>query len=901
MASKRLIVPEVVQTSAMDCGPACLSSLLQGFDIRVSYERLREACQTDVDGTSIDTLEEVAIQLELEAEQIMVPIEYVLAQEPEPLPAIAVVRLPNNNTHFVVVWSRINGLMQIMDPAVGRVWRGENQFLSSLYVHRMAVPVSVWQEWAHSEAFLAPLRSKMSRLGCRRREIDELVSTALAKPGWRALAAIEAATRTLEHMLRAHAFRRGTEASRALQHFVKTSNEGPASTIPPEYWSLQPVAGEATDEVIIRGVVLVRVKGRRPEPTKLYPGAHPDPERNLSPELNAALMEPVVRPARLLLRSIWQKSPRLVTVTMAALLVSATGALVEVVLLRGLLDIFVNFNLAGERLAVVATIASFLLALLLLDYSIAASVLRLGRLLESKFRLTFFRCLPHIADLYFRSRLSSDMAQRSHSTHRLRTLPAICGQLVRTIAELVITAAGIIWLDRSLLALTVGAAGLSLGLPLLFNPALRERDLRVRNHVGALTRFYLDAMLGLTPLRAHCAQRPLRREHDAVLREWAGSVLSLQRAAVLMDTFQLLVGFGFAVLLLGKSVIGPQAGAALLLMYWALKIPMLSQSLALSVRQLPSQINVALRVLEPLGARLDLADSEAAPGKAGADTGGHGIRVTFHAVKVHAAGHVILEGINLNVPPGAHVAIVGPSGAGKSSLVGLLLGLHTPGSGKVLVNGSELTPATLEVLRRQTAWIDPAVQLWNRSLFENLRYGSATGLPDSSLIEQADLLELLTTLPEGLQTNLGESGAIVSGGEGQRVRLGRAMLKQSVRLVVMDEPFRGLERQKRHALLANARAHWKSATMFCVTHDISETVAFDRVLVVESGHIVEDGSPVELLQKAGTRFRSLVEAEAGLCQSLWSGDRWRRLWLEAGRLTEREHRSSPPPGARHEA
>ncbi|PYV62290.1 MAG: hypothetical protein DMG97_40780 [Acidobacteria bacterium] len=89
--------------------------------------------------------------------------------------------------------------------------------------------------------------------------------------------------------------------------------------------------------------------------------------------------------------------------------------------------------------------------------------------------------------------------------------------------------------------------------------------------------------------------------------------------------------------------------------------------------------------------------------------------------------------------------------------------------------------------------------------------------------------------------------------------------------------------------------------MFCVTHDISETVAFDRVLVVESGHIVEDGSPVELLQKAGTRFRSLVEAEAGLCQSLWSGDRWRRLWLEAGRLTEREHRSSPPPGARHEA
>src|SRR5437588_2618133 len=104
LSGRRVFVPEVVQTSAMDCGPASLKCLLEGFGIPVSYGRLREACQTDVDGTSIDTMEDVANQLGLEAEQIVIPVDHVLVAEAEALPAIAVVRLPNGLTHFVVAW-----------------------------------------------------------------------------------------------------------------------------------------------------------------------------------------------------------------------------------------------------------------------------------------------------------------------------------------------------------------------------------------------------------------------------------------------------------------------------------------------------------------------------------------------------------------------------------------------------------------------------------------------------------------------------------------------------------------------------------------------------------------------------------------------------------------------------
>src|SRR5258705_5087500 len=99
---RHFFAPEVIQTSAMDCGPAALKCLLEGFGVGVSYGRLREACQTAVDGTSIDTLETVARTLGLDAEQIMMPVDHLLLPESEALPAIVVVVHPTGLTHFVV-------------------------------------------------------------------------------------------------------------------------------------------------------------------------------------------------------------------------------------------------------------------------------------------------------------------------------------------------------------------------------------------------------------------------------------------------------------------------------------------------------------------------------------------------------------------------------------------------------------------------------------------------------------------------------------------------------------------------------------------------------------------------------------------------------------------------------
>src|SRR5438552_14934812 len=129
----RFFAPEVVQTSSMDCGPASLKCLLEGFGISISYPRLLEACQTDVDGTSINVIERIAVQLGLQAEQIMIPADHLLVTAARALPALIVTRHSTNALHFVVVWRRCGPFVQVMDPAVGRRWLRAAELFEELH------------------------------------------------------------------------------------------------------------------------------------------------------------------------------------------------------------------------------------------------------------------------------------------------------------------------------------------------------------------------------------------------------------------------------------------------------------------------------------------------------------------------------------------------------------------------------------------------------------------------------------------------------------------------------------------------------------------------------------------------------------------------------------------------
>lgn len=818
---RRLLCPEVVQSSAMDCGPAALQALAAGCGLELGYARLREACRTEVDGTSIDALEELARRVGLDATQLMVRPDALLERGAGLLPAIVVVQLEGGLLHFVVAWRRIGPFVQVMDPAIGRRWLRCERFREELFVH------------------------------------DHL----LAKAEW--------------------------DAAQAAAP--------PAERPDLEVRPASPDPRDGTPRVALRGAVLVAVRGRRATAGETLP-----------PELARAVGERPPRPWRTLAAIAWQRAPLATIGLLLAALLAAAGGLAEGFVLNALLEIGRDLAAPLQRAAAGGLLLALLAALLLLEAGLASGVQRSGRALEAEVRTRFHAKIARLEMRWFSGRPLSDLAERGHALALLRELPLLAVELLRGAATLLFAAGALAWLAPSLALPAAIAAVVALLVPLLFAPALSERDLRLRTHAGVLARFVVDALQGLAPIRAHAAEATLEREHERLLGEWSRSAHRHLGVSLALERSALAIGLLAAGFLLARFARGGGApNQALLVAWWALALPAAGAEMARALRRLPALRSVVLRLLEPLTApERDDVDSAAespaktagaAPAAARSAAPARGVALRFEAVSVAVGGHLLLRDIDLAIAAGEEVAIVGASGAGKSSLLALLLGFHRASSGRITVDGRPLEGAGdgggdgggVAQLRRATAWVDPTVELWNESLLDNLLYGHPAdrSVDAATLAADADLKGLLATLPDGLLTPLGERGGLVSGGEGQRVRFGRALSTPAPRLVLLDEPFRGLGSEQRRRLLATARARFRGATLLFVSHDLAAAAEFPRVLVVDDGRIVEDGAPAELEQRADGRFRALRAAEAALRDELFGRD-FRHVALEGGVLRE---------------
>jgi ABC-type bacteriocin/lantibiotic exporter with double-glycine peptidase domain len=904
----RRLVPEVVQTSTMDCGPASLQAFLAGFGLRVSYGRLREACQTSVDGTSISTMDEISNLLGLEAEEMMLPVEHLLLRGAPMLPAIVVVQNPNGTNHFVVAWSALGPWVQVMDPAVGRYWTLRSALAQHVYVHQMRLPASVWRSWAADPEFLTCLKRRIAALRVPEAAADRWIAAATGDAGWRPIGALEAAVRMVTSLVECSAVPHGAPCVALIDQLTVEQGEQTYPLLAPEYWSVRRSTVQSGDEELLVAKGAVCVRAHRRHARRVGTGAAgqegsdseplSDPALGsvggLPPELAAALVDdaPPQRTLASLLRADGLAAPLVLclAVVTASALVAAQAAM-----LRGLLELQALLALPPQRFVAIAAVLGVVAASLLIELPIAAGALRLGRMLDLRLRMAFFAKLPRLDDRYFRSRLVSDMAERGHSLHMVRELPQLGLRLLSASAQLLFTTIGIVWLNPMSAPFALASLLTCVALPLAFHPLLAERDLRVRTHTAALGRFYFDALLGLLPIRVHGAKSAMQRQQQVLLIQWTHAGLRFYLATTLVAGAVVACGIVMTAGILW-SLPSDRSGGLLLLVYWALSLPTLGQEIAMIVRQYPIQRNVMLRLLEPLGTPEAL---EREPQETGAvsescgEPSARAVAIDMAGVSVKAGGNRVLEDVTLRIDPGEHIAIIGRSGAGKSSLVGLLLGWYRPAQGAVTINGKPLVGDWLVEVRRRTAWVDPSVTLWNRSFMENLRYGAGAERGDahaeaplSEVLRSAKLRDVLERLPNGLATEIGEGGRLVSGGEGQRVRVGRALARRHAHLVILDEPFRGLDATMRRELLATTRGWWGDATLLWVTHDIAEAESFHRVLVIDGGRIVEDGAPRELAQCPDSQYSKLVAQHRAMRTSEWSSQRWRHVKLDRGKLRD---------------
>jgi len=878
------LAPEVVQTSSMDCGPAALKCLLEGHGVPVSYGRLREACQTSVDGTSIDTIEDVAQQLGLHAEQSLIPRDFVCLDEAQSFPAVVVVHHADNFTHFVVVWARHGEWLQVMDPAVGRRWISRKRFEQEIFAHEQSVNARDWRSWCNSADYQRLLHQRLDELRISEGLAYDLAAEAASDKGWFAFGALDASIRLCTSLASAGGLRRGKETARVLSALFRdtvSSGHDIFSVIPPDYWSVIPdITNEdaSREMLLVRGGVVLKTGPSERKATAPLPA-------ELSPELAAALVEEAPRPFHRLWSMLQEDDafrPGLVGMTIA---IQALALAAEAVLFRGLLEVTQELALPIQRMAALAVLVLLALLVGLLDIGLAALCIGQGRRLEARVRQAIFAKLPRLKDRYFQSRPITDMADRNHAIHAIRSVPMLGAHGLQSLCELCLTFVALVAIAPTSVGWAAACVIAAMAIPTLAQPLLNERDLRVRNHGGALHGFYLDALLGLAPIRAHRAELAVSRQHEGLLVAWTEAARGLTQWSLAANGIQSLVCTGLVAGLLLSHFAAAQAvtGADLLIVFWALKLPAAADRLAGIARAYPAVRNTLLRQMEPL----DAPEEERGEHRHTSLRRRGGVQIEISDGLVLAGGHTILRDINVVIQPGEHLAIVGRSGAGKSSLLGLLLGWHRLAQGNLRIDGEELGGEMLETLRLATAWVDPQVQLWNRSLLDNLTYAvdDQNLARVRALVEASGLMAVSSRLPHGLQSPLGEGGGLLSGGEGQRVRLGRALLSDCSRLALLDEPFRGLDRHQRRTLLASTRNWWKGTTLLCVSHDIAETMDFDRVLVIDDGRIVEDGKPIELAQTR-SQYRDLLHAEESVMRTMWGASTWRRWTVAGGQVTE---------------
>lgn len=873
---------EVLQASMMDCGPAIVTSFARGYGFTVDYHEIREYCETDADGSSYADLADVLCEkIGIPVEMSVVPREHLLSETSRYLPGITIA-LADGRTHVVLLGGVRGGRVTIMDPGPG-IHKDRVQDLE-LYTAVETVDAQDWREHAESEEFLGPLTIRLGGLGLSRASVQELSDIARADESWRSFARLDASARFAQTMIERGALR-ATDASKVVESCFRQ----PSLEIPSQHWHVRQSEDDDA-ELDLFGVYVITLD--RETATE----AHLEEKRIESFErvTKGAGREAIThRP--------WKNMLSLVDVRdrwLLVLLSCVVGAVVfaEAVLFRGLLDEKFYERVSGFWIQATILVATFVVAAIVARWAADRIALQVGLRLGIRYRIRLRQAIQKCSPRFFESRIIADMAHRFHMLDVVGDLPHWLSQVMKYVASIAFAALAILLLSPlSALVLSVVVALISFQ-TWFFHAQIVAVENRLRSAEAGLANHFTNAVRARTPLKAHVAEVVVQVLQEFRLGYWRQASWVLLRSRGLVWSLNKLAaagGFCAIAYLELRAVENPLA--ILVILYWYSIATSYAESASWVLSTWVPKLTILLiRLSEALASVKDPAedvDYEAIFDALGwqpkklpsiVKSADKAVSIEIKDVTVIAHSEVVLQDVALKISAGEHIAVVGRSGAGKSTIASLLMRHHTPSRGTVLIDGRVLDESHEQSLRDATIWVDPDVHLWNDSLLRNLFVGEARNdLHPDTLYDRLELSDIVARFERGGASPIGEEGKLLSGGEGQRVRLGRGLTVKSPRLVVMDEAFRGLDVARRRRLLRLVREEWRDATFVFVTHHIDDALSFDRVAVVEKGSIVEFDAPSNLMM-ADTHFKNLVTEHERLKRT-WADQRlWRRVHVQSG-------------------
>ena len=431
-------------------------------------------------------------------------------------------------------------------------------------------------------------------------------------------------------------------------------------------------------------------------------------------------------------------------------------------------------------------------------------------------------------------------------------------------ASLLGTVGILIWLDARLFLVSLGMMPPCLWALVRYRRRLEGITAELRERSAQIGSFLIETILGLKLIVASNAQRReqrrFRKKNDAFIQ----TLMSMRMLTYLAGGLPgLILAGGVAIIFLygGQRVISEAITVGTFAAFMAYQMRLLSPIQGLM--GLYASFATARVSLRRVHVILDTPVQVRDPGEPASVEGLRGeMRLEGVSFSFGRAGPV-LDGADLVVREGEVVAIVGASGSGKSTIVDLLSRQLDPDQGRILLGGRDLRTLRLRDVRASVVPVEQEPFLFNTTIAENIRYGRP-GASDGEVDVAAratGLDHFLATLPEGLQTGVGEHGRELSTGQRQRIAVARAFLSDPL-VLVLDEPTSSLDPASERELMEGYQAVMRGRTTILVSHRLALARRADRVVVLERGRIVEEGTAAGLLGRGGA-FARLFGGEGG--------------------------------------